>query len=362
MKSLYFRFIAIFVALVAAGSALAGYVSYNECSKLLRERFSASISENAAALRNSISGKLEAAERSVSAIASSVGKLDPQAAASYLASAVRISEALYNIYYFGGDGRIVALAYADSRDLSPYSKLDFNEFRDDPNMKRVHESIGLALSSKRPVISEAFLASSGKLLFTIIAPVERTDGRPGVISAALYANEGDFRQMIDAFRTHRQAFIGLRARGGIVGATSNFPVALGKAAFPSSATGEVSIGEGYMHTSLLEPLSGLAVTAGLDESAIDGLLSDLRIKIFSYSLLAAIVVTLLGTAYARTIINPIQDLVAGLSKVGEGVYSSRIENPGGGELAAAAEAFNRMNERLFKSRIIESIWNDRWNR
>ena len=369
MKSLYTRFLSVFTAITVLTGAMIGLISYYEAEAVLKSQFSTSLADGAKAINNIIGDRVVSAAGIISNISQRdfvIGADTPKIAA-YIENAVELSNFFYNIYYFSSEGKLSAAAYSDKRDTKPYIGLDYNGFKDDENMRGFHSSILKSIELRTPMFSGFFYTSAKKLLFTYIVPVVR-DGRVnGVISAAIYASDSNFQSFIGALKTHPDQFICLfDSEKRLIAATDN-PAAGFYQSFASLETEKVvwqagtKTVEPSLAFSVREANTGISIVVGINARAVKSTLANLRAKIFSYAIICIAAVILISFIFAGAMVRPIKSLVDGLKKVGGGAYSHHIDGGGAGEIGEAITAFNKMSEKLYKTKVIENIWNERWN-
>jgi len=368
MKSLYIRFLAVFAAITFLTGAMIGIINYYECESVLKQQFSSSLLDGARTINNMIGDRVGAAVKIVRDIAQKdfLRSADTVKIQSYIENAAELSNFFYNIYYFSPEGKLTAAAYSDRRDVRDYLNLNFNDFKNDANMTNIHSAIARAIELKSPLFSGFFYSPAKKLLFTHIVPVIEGGRVTGVLSAAIYANDRNFQSFINALKSHQDQFISLfDTEKGLIAATGNAPsgiqkdlagLELEKAVWKNDAASN----EACLVISVKEPTTGIFTVVGIRAEAVSGLLAALRGKILLYAFLCIIAVLFVSVFFAGTLIKPIILLITGLKKVDEGVYSHRIEYEAGGEMKEAIGAFNKMNEKLYKTRVIENMWNEHW--
>ena len=368
MKSLYIRFLMVFTAITVLTGALTGIINYYECETVLKQQFSNSLLDGAHTINNMIGDRVGAAVQIVRDISQKdfLKSADTPKIQSYIENAAELSNFFYNIYYFSPEGKLTAAAYSDRRDVKSYINLNFNDYKNDVNMSNIHSAIARAVELKSPLFSGFFYSSAKKLLFTFIVPVIEGGRVTGILSAAIYANDRNFQSFINALKSHPDQFISLfDTEKGLIASTSNSPegiqkdftgLMLEKAVWKTYAASN----EACLVISVKEPTTGIFTVVGIRAEAVSALLASLRDKIFIYAILCMIAVLFISVIFAGTLIKPILLLVSGLKKVDEGIYSHRIDYSAGGEMEEAIGAFNKMNEKLYKTRVIENIWNEHW--
>ncbi|HNY11240.1 MAG TPA: cache and HAMP domain-containing protein [Candidatus Wallbacteria bacterium] len=368
MNSLYIRFLAVFTAITVLTGALIGIINYYECESVLKQQFSNSLLDGAHTINNMIGDRVGAAVKIIRDISRKdfLRSADTAKIQSYIESAAELSNFFYNIYYFTPEGKLTAAAYSDRRDVKTYLGLNFNNFKNDANMSNIHASIARAIELKSPLFSGFFYSKAKKLLFTFIVPVMENGRITGILSAAIYANDRNFQSFLNALKSHPDQFISLfDTEKGLIGATGNAPPGIQKdlagleSEKASWETGAAAGGAGLI-ISVKEPMTGVLTVVGIKGEAVSRLLTTLRDKIFLYAILCMIAVIFISFIFARTLIKPLVLLISGLKSVGEGIYSHKIEYKTGGEIEEAISAFNKMNEKLYKTRVIENIWNEHW--
>ncbi len=369
MKSLYFRFLSVFTAITVLSGSLIGFVCFYECEAVLKAQLSDFLGESARSVNEAIASRVGSAAGVVRAAAKKefMASGDTAEIERYLKNAVELSDFFYNIYYFSSDAKLSAAAYSDNRDVKPYIGLDYNGFAGDSNMRGFRASAHKAIELKSPLFSNTFYSPAKKLLFTYIAPVISGGKAAGLLSAAIYANDKNFQNFITALKSHPDQFICLfdsedrliASTGEEASAHYSRYAALepGKVLWNPAAEGT----EACLVVKVREPGACISTLTGVGARAIKNTMANLRSKIISYTLLAIAAVIFISILFSRALIRPIKALVDGLKRVDEGVYTHRISAGGAGEIDEAIAAFNKMNEKLHKSRVIENLWNERWN-
>ncbi len=371
VKSLYIKFLSIFTAITILIGALIGFISYFECEAVLKSQFSNSLLESSKTINNMIGDRVSAAAEIISLASQRdfVINADIDKIRQYAENAVELSNYFYNIYYFSSEAKLAVAAYSDRRDVKMYIGLDYNGFKNEPNMQNIHSSILKSIELKSPMFSGFFYSPAKKLLFTYIVPVIRNGKVNGVISAAIYANDKNFQTFINALKSNPDQFISLfDSQKRLIAATENAPAAF-YTFFASLDSQKIvwrdaaSDTEPCLIISRKEPNTAITTVVGINARAVGSTLANLRGKIFSYALICILSVIFISFIFAGTLVRPIKALIDGLKRVDEGVYSYRIEHSGdgAGEIDDAIKAFNKMNEKLYKTKVIENIWNERWN-
>lgn len=369
MKSLYTMFLSAFTAVAVVSGSLIGLISYYESEAVLRGQFSDSISAGARTISNMIGARISSAARIVRDMSQRDFVIGADAAKikAYAENAVELSDYFYNIYYFSAEGKLSVAAYSDKRDPGPYIGLDYNGFGADENMRGFHASVKKAVEQRAPAFSGFFYTSARKLLFTYIVPVVRDGKVNGLISAAIYASDDNFLNFINALKADPDRFICLfDSEKRLIASTDNpFTSIYGQLASMEaekvswrSLTGSAG---SCLAVGFRDPATGIYTVAGMSAAAVTKALSELRGKIFSYALLCVALVVLASFLFAATMVRPVKSLIDGLKKIAGGAYSHRIDESAAGELGEAVAAFNKMSEKLYKTKIIENIWNEKWN-
>lgn len=78
------------------------------------------------------------------------------------------------------------------------------------------------------------------------------------------------------------------------------------------------------------------------------------------TILFAALSAFIGGFIGNSLVDPIQKVLEGIRKVGEGAISHRIDVPGDTEIAETARAFNDLTRKLEKNRMLEDIWGESW--
>jgi len=157
-------------------------------------------------------------------------------------------------------------------------------------------------------------------------------------------------------------FVGLIGGTGEVFASSGaIPDHIKKIASSCARDTMLTWEDGYFVTQR-EPGTGIVIAVGIPAAAVNGPLGVLAKRTAAITLLLMAAGAALSAYYARSIIRPLSLLVGGMKKVGEGVYSQRIDpSRSGSEVGQAVEAFNSMCDKLEKVKLIESVWTERWH-
>jgi len=369
MKSLYFRFLSVFTAITVLSGSLIGFVCYYECEALLNAQLSNFIGESARSINEVIAGRVGSAAGVIRAASKKefMAAGDTAEIERYLKNAVELSDFFYNIYYFSSDAKLSAAAYSDNLDVKPYIGLDYNGFAGDANMKGFRASALKSIELKSPLFSGTFYSPAKKLLFTYIAPVISGGKAGGLLSAAIYANDKNFQNFITALKSHPDQFICLFDSEDRLIASTGGDMASHCSRYASLETGKILWNpaaegtEACLLVKVKEPGACISTLTGVGARAVKNTMANLRSKIISYTLLAIAAVIFISILFARALIRPVKALVDGLKRVDEGVYTHRIDSEGAGEIDEAIAAFNKMNEKLHKTRVIETLWNERWN-
>ncbi|MBF0543832.1 MAG: HAMP domain-containing protein [Candidatus Riflebacteria bacterium] len=89
--------------------------------------------------------------------------------------------------------------------------------------------------------------------------------------------------------------------------------------------------------------------------------NDLTWGMFFLALLFLLIAGLVGYFVADYIMEPVFQIFEGITKISDGVLTWRIEKITNDELGDVAKAFNGMADKLEKNKMIEELWNQRWN-
>lgn len=226
------------------------------------------------------------------------------------------------------------------------------------------------LANGKPTFTQVYFTPSGRAQLSYLVPLAGRDGRPEeLMSLALYAVEERIEEWIRDLAPHKKGYVVvLDAQGDLIAHTGAVPKALEKAdGQPIHAlSGNDGEAVGTLVLDGREDLliggrlatTGFWVWVGMPHAAVYAPLTGLK----KPALLALFVCLALGLAGAvqlsRAILTPVEELVGGIRRVGDGVLSHRVPEGRNDELGEAAQAFNRMAERLQRDQLVEEVWRE----
>jgi HD-GYP domain-containing protein (c-di-GMP phosphodiesterase class II) len=118
------------------------------------------------------------------------------------------------------------------------------------------------------------------------------------------------------------------------------------APFTLDRDGRITPMLGSYATAELDHNSLLGVVAIQDEAAALASVRDMRKQTLYISLLAAVLVLLIGFYFAEKLTRPVRELAAGALRIAAGDFSQRVKVPGRTELGQLGASFNQMTDQV----------------
>ena len=361
-QSIYFKITILLISVTIFTGALTGFLNYMESRNVLEKQIEKSLKDNSSTIVSTFTERLNQVENVMNAITSNqyIKSSDFTGIQSYLNDVVSLSTFFHNIYYFDAGGNLKALQYADKRPITKYMGQNYNDYKKGAASDN-YKAIKKAIETKQAVYSKPFFSSSGKLIFTYIAPLFRDGKNTGVVSCGIYGNDSNIQQIMNSLRPPENGFvISYSPDKGIFAQSGHIPEYI-KTSLNNYKSGSFIHDRSYKIYVSNEPKTGIFIGTAIDANYSDELLRDLELKIFIYAFIAVIIVIIAGMLFANSLIIAIAELINGLKKIGEGIYSHRIEIQTNGELKDAVNSFNEMAEKLHKPELIEKIWLENWH-
>ncbi|MBF0501751.1 MAG: cache and HAMP domain-containing protein [Candidatus Riflebacteria bacterium] len=222
-------------------------------------------------------------------------------------------------------------------------------------------------------ISAHISSFNQKAQLMVFLPIKAFDDSSrivGILSIALHLDGVILQEMIEGFASGRRGFLILTDRIGSIIARKgqDLPPGLEKATLSRPPEiGFESIwskldGQEYLVTlGPVNSINGYILVAAPSEAVL-GFIGKILWGMGLLTIISLVISGGFGLVLANTVIEPIQRLIEGISKVSEGDVAHRIEVPDEAEdeLSDAGRAFNEMAGSLEKNRLIGDIWSGTW--
>ena len=226
------------------------------------------------------------------------------------------------------------------------------------------------LRSGKPAFTPVYFTPSGRAQLSYLVALPGKDRQPEeVLSLAIYAVDERVDGWIHGLEPGREGYVVVvDANGHVVARTGAVPRAFAERSTETfaaltgpepEATGSLVIdGREDLLIGGRLPSTGFWVWVGLPRATVYAPLKELQLPVAA-ALLVVLVVGLLGAVQlSRGILAPVEELVGGIRRVGEGVLSHRVPEGRTDELGEAAHAFNQMAERLQRDQLVEEVWRE----
>lgn len=227
-----------------------------------------------------------------------------------------------------------------------------------------------ALASGKPMFTPVYKSTSGRAQLSYLVPLPGKDRQPEeLLSLAIYAVDERMDGWIRGLSPGRESYVVvLDASGQVIARTGEVPRAL------SEGSGQplralCGGGDEAFGTLVLDgredlliggrlTVTGFWVWVGMPHALVYAPLSDLKLPACA-AIVGMLVMGLLGAVQlSRGILRPVEELVGGIRRVGDGVLSHRVPEGRSDELGEAAHAFNQMAERLQRDQLVEEVWRE----
>lgn len=227
-----------------------------------------------------------------------------------------------------------------------------------------------AVRTGKPAFTPVYFTPSGRAQLSYLVPLPGKDRQPEeLLSLAVYAVDERVDGWIRGLAPAGGYVVVLDTNGHVVAHTGVVPKSLasgGTKAVRSLTGGDQIEASGTLVIDGREDLliggklttTGFWVWVGMPRALVYAPLKELQVPV-CLALVAVLVVGILGAAQlSRTILRPIEELVGGIRRVGDGVLSHRVPEGRTDELGEAARAFNQMAERLQRDQLVEEVWRE----
>ncbi len=266
-----------------------------------------------------------------------------------------------SIYAYDLAEQVVIRRYPTGKDTSPGRSRTLDEKGDPPFSEAARKTLVDGETRALPVR----ISSKGTSYVPLITGVRGPDRKVvGLLSGAISAAGQGFQEMIAALALGHRGYVMLTDAEGVVLASSEgAPAKVGERFSPERTRhwGELQlVHPGGIDFASVQELDGIGirVVCGLPREKALEALPEVLTRAAVMALLALVLAGALGVWLSERIAGPIQRLVEGIRRLGEGVLTHRVPVEGEDELADAASAFNRLAETLARNRMIEEFWND----
>lgn len=273
------------------------------------------------------------------------------------------NEIFSNAYVFDRDGKLLHFHYQQGK-TSSKARTGENYHAYPGGFAAAADA---ALKSGKPTFTPVYFTPSGRAQLSYLVPLPGKDRQPEeILSLAVYAVDERVDGWIRGLAPGRGGYVVvLDANGHVVAHTGDVPKALAGEVHQLIRTDEEE-SSGTLTLDGREDLviggrlitTGFWVWVGMPRALAYAPLKQLRVP-FASALFVVLVVGLLGAVQlSRTILRPVEELVGGIRRVGDGVLSHRVPEGREDELGEAAHAFNQMAERLQRDQLVEEVWRE----
>jgi len=361
--SLYYQIAVLFVAVSVVAITISGWLSYHESRRVILSQAAAAVDNVAAAIGAGLNQRARDAREAMQRLAANETLCtgDSESIQKFLAAALFSSSMFNNIYYFSPQGPLVAVAYADNRDLGQYAGENYLKYGENPATANLYQDLLKARDQGSLVFSRFFKSDSGRLMSSFILPVQAGGKLKGILSCGMVLDQTSrLGKSMEAMKPAPEACIALLDhQGRVLVQTGTIPPECIDA--ENLFLADSMRAAGYLFSMHLVQDAGLEVCVGMPETSVTGLLNHLRNRIIFYMLLIAFLAVISGLRVAGVLIKPLQLLIAGLRQLRQGRAVDRIEHRASGEAGEALEAFNELNDKIRKDAMLNRTWTDLWN-
>lgn len=312
-------------------------------------------------LEHGLSHDTEAANRLGTELV--VARGDPAQRAELADAFLLYNEIFSNAYLFDRSGKLVSFHYQQGNSSSKARVgEDYHAY---PGSFAA--AADAALKEGKPTFTPVYFTPSGRAQLSYLIPLLGKDRQPEeLLSLAVYAVDERVDGWIRGLAPGRGGYVVvLDGNGHVVAHTGDVPKGLAQSV-PKLITAGEEESSGTLTLDGREDLliggrlttTGFWVWVGMPRALAYAPLKQLRVP-FGAALLVVLVVGLLGAVQlSRAILRPVEELVGGIRRVGDGVLSHRVPEGRTDELGEAAHAFNRMAERLQRDQLVEEVWRE----
>jgi hypothetical protein len=367
-RSIKVQLILFFVIITLISSIIVSVANFLENRKILSESFNRELGSTTLLIQSSVEGGLQDAREAVQSFAK---KLDLEAMKreqlqSLTTDFVDFADIFYNMYVYGREGDLMAVAYYDRSDLQE-SRGHRKNFREKKN--EFYYSAETVLKDGQPRFTRSFMRRN-RLFTAYVAPIHRHGGDEvtGLVSCGILVDNPKFKSLLRGLVPPYSGFICLLdEEGTIFGREGNIPGTLATFSMDELRKGlkspspHLRINDRPFRYALKEiPDARLFVLAAMSEEVIQTTLMTLIKELLAVNALCLILAIAVSTLVAHLLVGPVKELVAGLKEVSRGNYACRAGARAYGEMGEAIVSFNEMVGKLQKNRMIESLWNEHW--
>ena len=305
-----------------------------------------------------------------------VARGDPAKRAELADSFLLYNEIFSNAYVYDRAGKLVSFHYRQgTTSTTAHAGEDYHAYPGG-----FAAAADAALAAGHPAFTPVYFTPSGRAQLSYLVPLPGHDRQPEeILSLAVYAVDERVDGWIRGLAPGREGYVVvLDANGRVVAHTGEVPRSLTAhdAAAVRALThtdaappGVDSAGTASSGTVVLDgredlliggrlTTTGFWVWVGMPRAVAYAPLHELKVPAFA-ALLVVLVVGLLGAIHlSRTILRPVEELVGGIRRVGDGVLSHRVPEGRADELGEAAHAFNQMADRLQRDQLVEEVWRE----
>lgn len=240
----------------------------------------------------------------------------------------------------------------------------------------LRDAIADALQASRTTVTAPYRNESGRVEIHVVAPVTSfVDEQPpcGAVAATLRLHGHEVSDIVEPESfisgstymclTDPDGRVLARAGAGLPGHLRTLAVA----SPPSELSGgdilagtAVVAGRRDLIASATVAALGIRVVVGRPYAEVRSALAELLRSIAFHVTTGILLALLLGVYLSQGLVGPILSLVKGIQRVARGEVAHRIPVERTDELGRAAEAFNEMATQLEKGRLLEELWQARW--
>lgn len=286
-------------------------------------------------------------------------KMEPGAMDQAIGHAVNFNPIFHSIYAYDAAENVVLRRYGPGQESSAGRSRTLGEKRDTEFVELARATMRDGRSRLLPVR----LSPANNLFVPCLTAVPGEGGKfLGVLSGAISAAGLGFREMIQGLAPGRRGYVVLLdGEQRVLAATNYAPGKVGEV-FPHP------IDWYWGQPAVLHPRGvdlaarvpvkdvGIDVLVALPRDEALDVLPQALFKVLAASLAALALAGVFGFWLSERLTEPVNELLDGIRKLGDGILTHRLDPQGEDELAEVGRAFNKLAESLARNRMIEEFW------
>jgi HAMP domain-containing protein len=355
--NLQIRLLGIFLITVFTAVLLTGINAYKTSQGILSDQLEKTLEKSSSGLQTTIAWRLSEALAAIDGLKSESYLQNPEKTGYLFRKFITHSRLFHNIFITDTEGKVIEAFYADERDSELYRGENLLKDEKSPFSQTAEQ----VLKDGKSRFSPLFRDKKDQPIITCVAAISHGEQFVGLISAAIRVNAPYLQNWLELMKPSDDGFALLKSDGdGVIFAfTPSLPQELQKV--EGEIFAESAQKKNYLLREKQIDIAEVSVMVGIKKAGFYQPLKKQGFRILTGIIISLLFCAIVGLWLSNSIARPLLLLVNGLKSAGEGVYSIRIECQADQEIGETLSAFNDLMEKLQKQRLIEKLWNERWD-